>query len=566
MIEEIKIERFKNIESITIPLDKITVLVGANNSGKSSILQGVQVAVSIAQTTSFDEFKSVKWKNDRLSTSLTPNQIIYVPFRDVYSLGFGGTLSQDKAKSISVKLKEKGTNHFANFMLRKGRNKNLLTEIEGRDLGERIRDIDNPYSIYVPGLAGISSFEEFKSEGIVRRAAVRGDANSVFRNILYLLKVNPQKWALFKTDFQDIFPNLDIIVGFDKLKDEYISVQVKSGATYLPIDAFGTGVLQAIQILSYVHLYSPKILILDEPDSHLHPSNQRRLAEKLIEITDRIDIQIILSTHSRHLLDKLTGFADIKWISNGNIHSDAYNFISVLLSIGALDKGDVLNNGNTRCFVLTEDSKLEPLKAILIANGFNMNETDIWSYEGCSKIEIAITLAAFIRNSAPGTRVLIHRDSDYLTEDEIQDIQRRATAADLDIFFTIGTDLENHFLNESHLQKVYPDLRLEQIREIINRCSDEVKEKSLQNFINARTQTALKIQYSGGERVDNGRISIECLRNYDENTNRFRHGKRVFKRVKNALQQHGNNNLLIPTEDLKLQSLETVRNSIWNVV
>lgn len=60
MIEKITIERFKNIEKIEIPLDNITVLVGANNSGKSSILQSLQFAVSIAQTTSLEEFHNIR--------------------------------------------------------------------------------------------------------------------------------------------------------------------------------------------------------------------------------------------------------------------------------------------------------------------------------------------------------------------------------------------------------------------------------------------------------------------------------------------------------------------------
>ena len=100
MIEKITIERFKNITKIELPLDNINILVGANNAGKSSILQSIQFAVSIAQTTSLDEFKTAKWKTDKLSTSLTTNQIIYSPIRDVYSLGNGGALSQHRNQAI----------------------------------------------------------------------------------------------------------------------------------------------------------------------------------------------------------------------------------------------------------------------------------------------------------------------------------------------------------------------------------------------------------------------------------------------------------------------------------
>lgn len=564
MIETITIERFKNIYKIELPLDNINILVGANNAGKSSILQSIQFAVSIAQTTSLDEFQTTRWKADNLSTSLTTNQIIYSPIRDVYALGNGGSLSQDKAKAMSVKFKEKGTNNSATFLLRKGRNKNLLTVIEGQTLGEQIRNLDNPYSIYVPGLSGIPAFEELKSEGLVRRTAAKGDANNVFRNILWLLNQDDAKWNAFLSDFLEIFPNLNITISFDKLKDEHLNVFITTSNKIFPIDAFGTGVLQIIQILSYIHLYNPKILILDEPDSHLHPSNQRILAEKLNDITTRLNFQIIISTHSRHLLDSFRDYATVNWISNGEINKQEYDFISVLLEIGALDKGDILNKGNLKCVVFTEDAQTQKLRTLLTANNFDLTETEIWAYEGCSKLDTAIVLAAFIIKNAPATKILIHRDRDYLSDAECEEIRVKATAAHIEILFTTGTDIESHLLNPNHINKVYPELSIADINTLIAESTDESQDKSVRNYVNAITQAALKVQYAGGAKVDNGQIAVDCLQNYQENKERFRHGKQVFKTLRNKLQQnHGQKELLIPTEDLKIQELLDIKEKIW---
>lgn len=563
MIETITIERFKNIEKIELPLDNINILVGANNAGKSSILQSIQFAISIAQTTSLDEFKATNWKRNKLSTSLTTNQIIYSPIRDIYSLGQGGSLSQHRNRGISVKFSEKDTNETSTFLLRKGRNKNLLTEIEGQTLGQQIRDLINPYSIYVPGLSGIPAYEELKSEGIVRRAAVKGDANNVFRNILWLLNLKAEKWEEFHRDFSDIFPDLKINISFDKLKDEYLNVSIKSLNKLYPIDSYGTGVLQIIQILAYIHLYNPKILILDEPDSHLHPSNQRILAEKLNEITNRLNFQILISTHSRHMLDSFREYASTHWISNGEINDQPYDFISVLLEIGALDKGDILNKGNIKCVVFTEDAKTEKLKAILAANSFNLTETEIWSYEGCSKLETALVLAAFVFKNAPGTKVLIHRDRDYLSQIECDDLQTKATAAGIEIFFTVGTDIESHFLLPTHIHKIYQDLSIEDIQQMIEDSTNESEEKSVKNFVNALTATALKIQYAGGTRVDNGEIAVKTMHDYQADKERYRHGKQVFKKLRNKLNAHGSKEIVIPTEDLKLPELIRIKERIW---
>ena len=567
MLETITIERFKNIKKIDLPLENINILVGSNNAGKSSILQSIQFAVAIAQTTSLDEFVATKWKSDKLSTSLTANQIIYSPIRDIYSLGNGGSLGQHRNQAIKVIFKEKGSGATAIFLLRKGRNKNLLTEIEGQTFGNPIRDLNNPYSIYVPGLSGIPAFEEMKSEGLVRRLAAKGDANSVFRNILWLLKQDAVKWNAFVADFKDVFTTLEIDINFDKLKDEHLNALINYQGKSYPIDAFGTGVLQIVQVLSYIHLHNPKILILDEPDSHLHPSNQRILADKLSEITTRLNFQIIISTHSRHLLDAFRDNAKVNWISNGEINDQPFDFISVLMEIGALDRGDILNKGNLKCVFLTEDARVEKLKTLLLANYFILAETEIWPYEGCSKLDTAIVLAAFIKKNAPATQVVIHRDKDFLSQQECDEIKAKANAAHIEVFFTIGTDIESHFINSNHISKVYPEMTIAEINAIIEKSTDEAKDKSLRNYVNSVTQSALKLQYAGGVKVDSGQIAIDCLQAYEAQKERYRYGKGVFLILRQKLQNmHGQKDLLIPTEDIQDVELLGIKEKIWTAL
>lgn len=48
---------------------------------------------------------------------------------------------------------------------------------------------------------------------------------------------------------------------------------------------------------------SARIMILDEPFKHLNIPNPERVGEMLKEISDKLDIQIILVTHQKFLLD-----------------------------------------------------------------------------------------------------------------------------------------------------------------------------------------------------------------------------------------------------------------------
>jgi len=562
MIEKITIKRFKNIDNSEINLDRIHLLVGANNSGKSSILQAIQFAVSVAQTTSYE---ISRWNNDRLPTSITPTQLIYSPLKDVYSLAKGGKLKSERNKAIEIKFFEKD-GRTVEIVVRKGRNKNISTEIIGQNLGLELIKIPEPFSIYVPGLAGIPSSEEYKNSAIVRRAAARGDANNVFRNILWLLKQHSLDWTNFINDIKDIFPNLILEIEFDPEHNEHINATIKIEDEKLPIDAAGTGVLQAIQIISYVNLYKPRILILDEPDSHLHPNNQRLLAKKLYDLAIERGFQILISTHSRHLLDAFSQYGKIDWVVNGQIINQPYDFVKVLLDLGALDKGDLLKNGRLKCVVLTEDTDSKPIQILLKSSGFNISETDIWPYHGCTKIDTALVLAAFIRTHAPATKIILHRDRDYLTDEELQTIKTRVESANILFFSTNGTDIESYFINSNHINQLYPTIDNAVIQNLIDDATTETREESVKRFINSRNQIASEFFYkNGGDRPNIGQISVDTTNLYDSNPERYRNGKLVLKRLQNKLQQTiGENIKLINNSSvLTNPSLNELKNIIW---
>ncbi|HEY5895143.1 MAG TPA: AAA family ATPase [Chthoniobacterales bacterium] len=417
MLHEITINRFKSIQEVTLPLERINILIGSNNSGKSSILQAIQFAVSAAQTI---KILNSPWKKENAKLSFAPTQLVYAPLRKISALAHNQVFSEYQNTAIQVAFCEKTLKPTADGQLPvevdsktdvkviRGRGQNIQCTITGSELGRKLQPIAQPYSVFVPGLAGIPLYEEVKSAVLVRRAAARGDANSVFRNVLWLLKQNKVQWTQFLADFKRVFPDRTVDVTFNTENDEHINATITSNAATLPIDAAGTGILQAIQILAYISLSQPHLLILDEPDAHLHPNNQRRLAAVLIEIAEERSFQILLSTHSRHLLDELRNDAKIHWIRNGKRVADAeYSDVEVLLEVGALDKGDLLKSGKTKCVVLTEDDDVSVVEALIASGGFKMEETEIWPYKGCSKLDTALALCRFIESHAPAANIVI---------------------------------------------------------------------------------------------------------------------------------------------------------------
>jgi hypothetical protein len=143
------------------------------------------------------------------------------------------------------------------------------------------------------------------SPGVVRRIVARGDANLTLRNVLRMLTEDSAGWNGFIADMQSIFPEIQIEIDFDANTDENIEVFFQFGAgPRLPIDAAGTSILQASQLLADISLFRPQVLILDEPDSHLHPDNQRVLCNLISELA--------ASVNSRPLLAPIPGMCLIR--------------------------------------------------------------------------------------------------------------------------------------------------------------------------------------------------------------------------------------------------------------
>ena len=100
-LTSVTVRRFKRIEDLTVDLDDVTLLIGANNSGKSSILQAIHFAVSIAQTAKLVG-EGVSWRSDAFELSYNPSQLLYSPVGDVLSLATGGALQEPRQSQIEI--------------------------------------------------------------------------------------------------------------------------------------------------------------------------------------------------------------------------------------------------------------------------------------------------------------------------------------------------------------------------------------------------------------------------------------------------------------------------------
>lgn len=537
-LQSIRVQRFKRIDDAPVALTDVNVLVGANNSGKSSLIQALHFGIGLLQTIRLNH----TWGDGaELSTSLSPQQLIYCPSEDVYAIGPRGRLREEAGQAV-VFTYTLLNGEVTTVSMRKGRNRNIVVTVTNARVAKELSSLELPYSVFSPGLAGISKKEAYVSDGVLLRTLARGDANLVLRNILLRLW-QTDGWQKLTDDLHFVFPGVELKVDFNLRTDEVISVDVRLPETqnsWVPLEIAGTGLLQAIQILSYIHRFNPAIIVLDEPDSHLHPNNQRLLCALLRKVADEQEIQVILTTHSRHVVDSIGSSSGFLWVRSGKVDAATPDDeVGILMEIGALDVKERASNPNTRALILTEDEITNPIEAILTASGLRMDQTVVLPYYGVSQIRQLRPLVRVIQEQNPAVKILLHRDRDFLEDGEVAAWLTEVRSLGIEPFLTTGRDIESHLLRADYLAAINT-VTQPVMQSVIERALSESADRRFRDYVNGRIDTIRK----KGQVANAGEISANGVAIVSASPLRFS-GKAEMKMVKKVFRERFGRNLVV---------------------
>nr|WP_229426476.1 AAA family ATPase [Pseudoduganella violacea] len=182
----------------------------------------------------------------------------------------------------------------------------------------------------------------------LERNRLRGEQSKLKSSDLKRLR-ETDPWELLQKALQETFGTELRITPFNERYHSYLRVesvkgeisegQFKRYPSYSSRDLMveGSGFLQWLSV--YALALSPDIdvVLLDEPDAHLHPMLQQQLVSRLSKIADDKKKQILLATHSTELIrgyefDKILA---LKKGKSGRYLGDDGAKIGVLAGIGA---------------------------------------------------------------------------------------------------------------------------------------------------------------------------------------------------------------------------------------
>ncbi|GHT33242.1 chromosome segregation protein SMC [Bacteroidia bacterium] len=389
MIHKLILRNFKKIKEETFLFDNFDLIVGSNNSGKSTILQslaiwqycveqfrlsrkkgqnGIQIVLPNFTALPVPEFNLLwtdktdrKYENDSARPGKKNQLYIYIEI-DVYWKD-----QTREEKNFCVQLRYQSPQSVY------ARPLNGWSEFNAVEQTGEL-----PYIIYVPPFSGLEPHEKWLAEGNVRQNIGKAQPGSVLRNLLYRvidregIKINDND------DWKEIRLCIEKWFGIELLTPEYdpststeIIVEYRINRKTFDIISGGSGFHQILTLLAFLYGYQKATTILfDEPDAHLHVNLQRQIINYLKQ---HFKIQFLIATHSEEFI-KGTEINSILSILSGKPKRVKSNS-AIISALSIVDNIDVMRTQESPFILYIEG---EDDERILSAWANTLNKIEVY--------------------------------------------------------------------------------------------------------------------------------------------------------------------------------------------
>ncbi len=299
MIRSVLIRRFKRFRELRFELNgRHVVLAGPNNMGKTTILQAIAAwSLAFARWRGLNDFQRrggyyTKAPIARQAFSAVPLRRFDLMWaeRD-YRGNLEIEIASTEGWSVNMELIADSTEQI---FVRPSRN---------TDPG-MLRDVGLE-SVFVPAMSGLSKEEPlYARPETVADLLGQAKPGDVLRNLLYQTHLSQTAWESLTEAIQRLF-------GYGLLPPDasgaYIIAEYQAGkeGTRFDISSAGSGFQQVLMLLTFLNIRPATVLLLDEPDAHLHVILQDSIYSELRKVAERQQSQLVIATHSEVIINSV---------------------------------------------------------------------------------------------------------------------------------------------------------------------------------------------------------------------------------------------------------------------
>jgi predicted ATPase len=327
MITQVEVKNYKLFESQIFDLGQHVVLAGPNNSGKTTLLQAISVWNMALQKWKAERGLGTESKaKQRTGVPITRKDFTAIPVRELKHL-WTNTSTALKQEELSEGQRP-GQPRVLEITLRGKNGDGILWELplefhyhntELIYVKPPVRLVENVPDpalnlsvVHVPPFSGIGAEETRYDRPYQDLLIGQGKPGDILRNLL--LEVYQKE---DKADWDDLCARVENIFGYRLLPPEYegrpfITCEYirgipkgkgRDGLPTLDISSAGSGFNQVLLLLGFFYARPASILLLDEPDAHLHVILQKQIYDQLQDIASERQSQLIIATHSEVIIE-----------------------------------------------------------------------------------------------------------------------------------------------------------------------------------------------------------------------------------------------------------------------
>ena len=319
MLTKLTIRNFKLFEEVEVPLGNGFVFLGPNNGGKTSVLQ----ALTLWHTglKKWEERRIQKGKrgipSKRPGVPVPRLVLTSLPVSETNLLWHGRNVRRGSNQNIRIELIVEGIRRgkewkcglefdYANRELLFCRPLRLKNNIRSGRMAIPEESLDTRV-VFLPPMSGLVDEEPLIQEGRINVLLGQGRTAEVLRNLCYrVCEKGTEDWNSLVQQIQEVFGvqlnKPEFLPDSGSLSMSYCDADNKK--TILDITSCGRGMQQTLLLLA--HIYdNPKgtVFLLDEPDAHLEIFRQRQIYDRINEVAEQRESQVIAASHSEVLIN-----------------------------------------------------------------------------------------------------------------------------------------------------------------------------------------------------------------------------------------------------------------------
>jgi len=299
VIDKVTIRNWKRFEQIEFDLERRhIVLVGPNNCGKTTVLQAIAAwgfALRRWRQTNHDLNERNGWQR----IPITLEQFVPVSVRSFDLLWRDRQAGKPIEIEVSCGTKSVGMEFEADpqspfQMFVRPTHASNAPSIESLTCS----------TLFVPAMTGMLLEEPVLTKPKIEQMLGRNRPGEVLRNLVADVAGDPEAWRSLKATVVDLF-GIELLDPDAAGADIVADYRQIGGNARFDLASAGSGFQQVVMLLAFLERQRGSILLLDEPDAHLHVFLQERIVEVLRDAATRSGSLLVAATHSEVILDSV---------------------------------------------------------------------------------------------------------------------------------------------------------------------------------------------------------------------------------------------------------------------